>query len=219
MKKLLLSLLLAFASMQAVPCWYSKTSYADHIYSINGQVVHSETKIGDVTEYTHNNNIVVDLPLTVTVKLVSDQEIEIGDHGTSIAGEISRSSLQYRVLPNGNWVTVCNYNSPLGTISKDSEPKAYFGTNNIWPKDLKPGDVIMIRVYVTDGMWQSGYLESDISDKLITVSTKFGQKLSISNRFTYLMDGHELLSYDLGGGWMPHLVTTVVYSGNERPTK
>lgn len=40
-------------------------------------------------------------------------------------------------------------------------PAAYLNRNNIWPKKCRAGDVVMIRLYVTDGSFQSG----DMSDK------------------------------------------------------
>lgn len=77
MKKILLTLALVLTT-SAFPCWYSKTCYTDYIYSINGQTIHSETKDGETVQYMHKNNIVVDFPITVTVKLVSDQTIDVG---------------------------------------------------------------------------------------------------------------------------------------------
>ena len=97
---------------------------------------------------------------------------------------IVNCTLQYRVLPNGNWVTVKQYSTPCGTIPFTAPPFTYFGQNNIWPKDIKEGDVIMVRIYITDGMYQSGNAIDLCEDKLTNVSTEKGIKRTLPN-FTY----------------------------------
>ena len=93
--------------------------------------------------------MVVDFPGTVMAKLVSDTKIVVDDSHS--VPEILRGALQYRVLPSGSWVTVADYETPTGSIPPSMPPAAYFGRNNVWPKNCKAGDVIMIRMYVTDG--------------------------------------------------------------------
>lgn len=167
MKKLavLLAAVMAYGTT-AFGCWYKFYNYEDYIYSINNREVHAESiKITDknnkVVTYRVKNNMVVDFPLSVAVKLVSQDKVILDDSNgnptdTGIEkDEVLSCALQYRVLPNGNWVTVQKYETPTGTIPNSYPPNFYFGRNNIFPK-CKPGDVIMIRVYVTDGVWQSG---------------------------------------------------------------
>jgi len=86
----------------------------------------------------------------VNVKLTSESAVQFSEEAKP---EIVTCVLQYRVLPKGNWITVKEYLTPSGTIPFTAPPFAYFGKNNIWPKDIKPGDVIMIRLYITDGMY------------------------------------------------------------------
>ena len=61
--------------------------------------------------------MVVDFPISVSVKLVSNDEVVLSDENgnkvtvpnelpNNVKKEIISCALQYRVLPNGNWVTV-----------------------------------------------------------------------------------------------------------------
>ena len=93
----------------------------------------------------------VDFPVTAVMKLVSNSKIILDDKTKK--PEILRCMLQYRVLPRGNWITVEEYSTPTGSIPMSFPPAAYLGRNNIWPKNCKAGDVIMIRLYVTDGQF------------------------------------------------------------------
>ena len=202
-------------------CWYCKSNYTDYIYTINDKVVNEQsTNASGVCSYTVRNNQVVDFPLTVSMRLISKDTIDLNDGSkTDYCREIVGGRLQYRILPGGNWTTVQQQTQPMGYISKDSAPGTFFGNNNIWPKGLKAGTVIMIRLYVTDGMWQSGTLANACSDKLTTVSTQYGDRTSLPDSFQYSLDGTELLANDLGGAWYPHFCVTVVYSGSERPIR
>jgi hypothetical protein len=191
------------------------SQHTDYIYSINDKVI-LEKFVGNVLGYKITNNQIVDLPLTVSVKLISDTIVNNYDGHTSIVGNVVRCALQYRVLPNGEWTTVVNYNTKMETITESEPAKTYFGKNNIYPKGLKAGDAIMIRVYATDGMWQSGDLSSMCSNNLVEVDTKYGKVLSLPNTFNYNVTASSLLNVDLGGTWYPHLCCTVIYSGNER---
>lgn len=67
-----------FAAMASFGCWYNRISYNDYIYGVNNFERHAEATIakGDdgkaLTTYTVKNNMTVDFPVTVTMKLVSD---------------------------------------------------------------------------------------------------------------------------------------------------
>lgn len=75
--------LVAVTALQAVACWYQKTNYNDYIFSVNNVERHTslvktiETgsqKVKSIT-YTVVNNMVVDFPLTVIIKLTSENPI------------------------------------------------------------------------------------------------------------------------------------------------
>jgi len=79
MNKLLATFTAAvLATTTAFGCWYNRISYNDYIFGVNNFERHTEatvTKGGDgkaVTTYHVENNMVVDFPVTVTMKLVSD---------------------------------------------------------------------------------------------------------------------------------------------------
>lgn len=155
------------------------------------------------------------MPITVNVKLTSGSTVQFSEEAKP---EIVTCVLQYRVLPKGNWVTVKEYLTPSGTIPFTAPPFAYFGKNNIWPKDIKAGDVIMIRLYITDGMYQSGNLLDKCEDKLQSVSTAMGTKFTLPD-FDYIIGQTPLLEYDLGGGWYPNQCITVIWSGKTRAVR
>lgn len=231
MKKLavLLAAVIAYGTT-AFGCWYKFYNYEDYIYSINNREVHTQQvivtdKSQNKVQYTVKNNMIVDFPISVSVKLVSNDEVVLNDqNGNNVTlskekQEIISCALQYRVLPNGNWVTVQKYETASGTIPSSYPPNFYLGRNNIFPK-CKKGDVIMIRLYVTDGIWQSGDPASMCADKLIQIGNPVsgGTSMSLNNSYTFnLEDGAR--DYNLGGNWAPNLVTTVIWSGKTRAVK
>ena len=242
MKKLgvLLAAVAAFTTT-AFGCWYKFYNYEDYIYAVNNRQIHTESvvvtdKVNKKITYTVKNNKVVDFPISVSVKLVSNDAVVLNDNEggtvtiTNSKPEIISCALQYRVLPNGNWVTVQKYETETGTIPSSYPSNFYLGRNNIYPK-CKPGDVIMIRVYVTDGIWQSGN-PSSFCDKYLNGTAEEKQAIggwhlnevtnqqiwSLKDTITFNMsDGAAGL--DLGGSWAPNLVTTVIWSGKTRAVK
>lgn len=231
MKKLavLLAAVIAYGTT-AFGCWYKFYNYEDYIYSINNREVHTQQvivtdKLQNKVQYTVKNNMVVDFPISVSVKLVSNDEVVLNDqNGNNVTlseekKEIISCALQYRVLPNGNWVTVQKYETASGTIPNSYPPNFYLGRNNIFPK-CKKGDVIMIRLYVTDGIWQSGDPANMCADKLVQIDNPVsnGKSLSLNDSYTFNMeDGAR--DHNLGGNWAPNLVTTVIWSGKTRAVK
>lgn len=222
MKKTL-ALLAMMVATRVFPCQQQAKafSYQDYIYGINNfvtvsQVQTTEDENGVKTHYTVRNNQEVDLPLTVFVKLTSNTMIGATEGEQK---EMIRAKLQYRILgktsstDSSDWITVRDLSKPQGTISKAAPPGAYFGRNNIDPYNIQPGDVIMIRYYVTDGTWQSGVEANKCKSLLTTV----GGKYTLPNSYDYTYEGSPI--YDLGDGWQPHFVTTVIWSGKRRPTK
>lgn len=231
MKKLavLLAAVIAYGTT-AFGCWYKFYNYEDYIYSVNNREVHTESvqmtnKNNKVITYTVKNNMVVDFPISVAVKLVSNDKVVLDGEDIVSKPEVISCALQYRVLPNGNWVTVQKYETPTGTIPSTYPPNFYLGRNNIFPK-CNPGDVVMIRVYVTDGIWQSGDPSSlcdfykDSSDVGAIIENPVNNKSTrtLKSNMTFnLQNG--AASLNLGGNWAPSLVTTVIWSGKTRAEK
>lgn len=223
MKKKALSAIGAILlTLPALACWYKRINYIDYIYAVNGvkdvvtyEIVEDASKNTTFQHYTVKNNTVVDLPITVDVKLTSGSAVQFSEEAKP---QIVTCVLQYRVLPKGNWVTVKEYTTPSGTIPFKAPPFAYFGKNNIWPKDIKPGDAIMIRLYITDGMYQSGNLLEMCDDKVVNVSTPMGTKKTLPD-FDYTIGQTPLADYDLGGNWYPNQCVTVIWSGKTRPIR
>lgn len=165
MKKLLLLLILSISTV-SLACWYNYYNYEDYIYGINNFERHSGIQFinenGKMTsKYTVSNNMVVDFPISVSMKITSDSTVN-GTHKP----EVMYCALQYRVLPYGEWVTVAEHDFKAGSIPLNALPNFYLGKNNINPIGCKKDDVIMIRLYVTDGTWQSGELDDMCADKL-----------------------------------------------------
>ena len=209
---------------QTFGCWYNRISYNDYIYGVNSFERHAEATIAKedgkaTTTYHIENNMVVDFPVTVSVKLVSDSQVILDDETKK--PELLRCALQYRVLPNGSWTTVEEYKVPTGKIPMASSPATYLGKNNVWPKKCKAGDVVMIRLYVTDGSFQSGDLADKCEDQLgYGKSTKFPDKYTLPDLFDYTPhESSSMIAVDLGGMWTPQYVVTVVYSGKTRPVQ
>jgi hypothetical protein len=220
MKKLI-ALLIASISYVSSACWYRYYNYEDYIYGINNfdrfASIEFVTESGkQSSKYTVKNNMVVDLPLSVSMKLVSNSNVN-----GAAKPEIKYCALQYRVLPYGEWVTVAEHQFSTGNIEFDELPKFYLGKNNINPLNCKKDDVIMIRLYVTDGVWQSGELDSLCTEHLKTNwdGNKRKDLLTLQDTYSYTLKEQDNNLYDLGGNWLPHFVTTVIFSGNYRPIR
>lgn len=79
----------------------------------------------------------------------------------------------------------------------------------------------MVRLYVTDNAgWHSGNPSSLCTDAGLytsnsltyTVTGKLGQNGAVSS--TSIEP-----NYDMGGGWYPHYVVTLIYSGHKKPVQ
>lgn len=219
MKKFI-ALATLFISFTVSACWYNFYNYEDYIFGVNNFERHSDVEFvtedgKTTTRYNVKNNMVVDFPISVSMKLTSDSTVNNVDKP-----EIIYTALQYRVLPDGEWITVAEHDFNAGQIPLDAAPSFYLGRNNINPLNCKKDDVIMIRLYATDGQWQSGDL-SDMCDKKLGHFEGNRRKdlLTLQDSYEYTLATQDIYNYDLGGNWLPHLVTTVIFSGNYRPVR
>lgn len=189
MKKLLTTILL-FVSLAASACWFTLANFnAVYISGVNNYVSHYE-EVGDIQSATYHNGQVVAMPLTVWVKVgprTADQPGEAA--GTK---QIVRIALQYKILPGGQWVTVRDYANPDWIVDFDA-PVPLFGTGCI-NVNVGSGMEMLIRLYVTDGIYESGDLWSDITTQVPDTAT-------LSSGGTY------------DGGWSAPHVMRVKISG------
>lgn len=234
-KYILSSVALAVTGI-ALACWYQKADYNDYIAVVNNSVKHTvlvekieTSSAAKAIRYTIDNQMTVDFPVTVTMKLTSEQPIIIDDAFSltaNVAAQPQPSSriskiqavLEYRVLPNGSWVKVSEYSIETGRLPDSYPPAAYLGRNNIWPRGLSAGDKIMVRLYVTDGQWQSGDPDSKCDARATTPEREYRYDFP---HYEYIVQKTGVIDVegesDLGGGWLPQYVVVLEYSGKTRP--
>ena len=189
MKKLLATILL-FASLAVSACWFTEANFnATYIAGVNNFFAHyiEEATIG---EASYSNGMTVAMPLTVWVKVsprTADQPLEVA--GTK---EIVRAVLQYKILPSGSWVTVKDYNNPDWDMNFE-EAVPLFGMNCI-NINVAAGTQMLIRTYFSDGTYETGDLNTDITSSVPNTAT-------LSSGGTY------------EGGWSAPHVMRVIISG------
>lgn len=165
-KKLLASVFL-FTALMASACWFTEANFnATYISGVNNYFVHYD-EAADIEEAVYYNGMTVAMPLTVWVK-VSDRE---ADQQGEVAGTkpIIRAMLQYRVLPAGSWVTVKDYNNPDWDMNFTGAVPL-FGSNCI-DLNLPNGTEILIRLYLSDGIYETGYLSELVTDYIPDIAT------------------------------------------------
>lgn len=188
MKSLFAALLIGIASV-ASACWFTAENFnRDYIAGVNNYFVHYD-ETTNIANATYRNGSSVSLPITVWVKVGP----RMNSDGQLMA--IQKAVLQYKILPAGEWVTVrtiYNYSFPI----QWALPVALFGNNNIDPQ-ISAGTEILIRVYLTDGVFETGDLNVDITSSVPDRATK--------------NSGAE---YE--GGWTAPFVYRVIYNGKRR---
>lgn len=224
-KKFIIASLFLLTSVQA--CWWTSFSYDNnYIYAVNNFKIHylapntTDSRDPDAAANTsgsnqvYKNNMYVDLPITVYVKINSDNTL-------AASNPITKAVLQYRIKRSGSWLTswttVKEINNPVtATTTWDiatgqntsvsamfDKPIPLFGNGTISPKSLQSGDVIYIRYYITDGVVQSGDLDEPLNS------------LSLSN-YEYLQNMSTNQYNNYGGGWTAPFVTSVIWTGMYR---
>lgn len=187
MKKLLTTILL-FASLAVSACWFTEANFnVAYIAGVNNFFAHYvEAETIGAASYT--NGMTVAMPLTVWVKVsprTADQPDEVA--GTKA---ITRAVLQYKILPSGDWVTVKDYDTPDWDLDFDGAVPL-FGMNCI-NAAVAAGTQMLIRVYLSDGTYETGDLEADITS-------------AVPNTATLASGG----SYE--GGWSaPHVMRVII---------
>jgi hypothetical protein len=217
MKKFLTTLFLT-ASIIAQACWFTEGSYdKTYISSVNGKYFHYIS--GDISTVKFAHNFQVDLPLTVQIK-VENRLIDEYD-GTL---EIKRAILQYKIERNGKTVkpftTVkelvnkkyaqamnIKTGSPITWKMNFASPVNLFGSGgkiNIPNSQIQKGDVIIIRIYLDDGIYTNGNLSDDITSA------------DIDNQITSGKNYQEASKIKIKNRWQAPHVFKVIYSGKRR---
>lgn len=195
LKSLLSSVLLA-VSLVANACWFTEDNFnGNYIAFLTGDIVHySPTAV--ISNATYYNGQTVAMPFTVFVKVSNRFDEESGSNS------IKRAILQYKVLPNGEWVTVKDINNPDWDMDFQN-PVALFGRNTINIPGLENNTEILIRLYLSDGIYETGNLSSDISGDAIP---------DVAN-------GPVPSEIEYSGGWTAPFVMRVKVSDKIRPTR
>lgn len=191
MKRFFISLLTCF-TITSLACWFTEGDFnKDYIAGANNYFSHY-TAASTFDEAIYNNDYYIALPLTVFVKVAPISE----SYGKEIL--LTKAILQYKKAGSTTWIDV---KTVSGVKLKYDVPVAIFGRNiEIDEKDpLAKDDVFFIRVYLTDGTSETGDLNSDIDENLVTS----------------VMDRN---SGDLGGGWTAPFVFRLQFNGNRRPS-
>lgn len=203
MKKILTTLTVIAATLISSACWFTESNFnATYIASVNGSAVHY-SPVESINQATYTNGQTVDLPLTIQVK-VSDR---FGDQeGESGTRPIVKAILQYKIIrQNGqttNFVTVKTLDNPTWKMNF-SNPVNLFGRDGIIDipeSSISSGDEIIVRIWLSDGVFQTGDLNTDITKDQVPDS----QSYSAGN-------------INIGtGGWQAPHVFRVVFSGKRR---
>ena len=188
-KKILLASLFCIA-FTSLACWFTNDNFnSDYIAGANNYVAHY-TPVLNINDVVYYNGMDIALPITLFVKVSP-----LYNDGT--LRNIQRAVLQYRIGTSGSWVTVKTV-TRLSDLDF-SQPVALFGKNiiDIPSSQISANTYIYIRVYLTDGVYETGDLNADITN-------------TVADQIT---DG----SLNLGGGWTPAFVFKVKYNGKRRP--
>lgn len=159
MKKFLTSLVLTSALLVQA-CWFTTENFnGNYIAGANNFVEHY-TPVESINSAVYHNGGSVSLPLTVYVRITESKSTQ---QGQTVSGQVQIAILQYKVKHNntwGKWKTVKKYSNTSWSLY-NTKPTAFFGKENINPKGLVSGDEIMVRLYLSDGVYETGDLDVD----------------------------------------------------------
>lgn len=206
MKKLLAAVF-AVSTMSVFACWFTESSFnATYIASVNGKVVHYRY-VPETTKdaAVYNNGQAADLPITVQVKVSNRTE-----QGQALT--IKTAKLQYKIVRQDGtstpFITVktidkpswkMNFNNPVNLFGRD-------GIINIPDNQISKDDEIIIRLWLDDGIYNTGDINADITvDQVHNV-----QKESPN---TSAGEGSVIIGTD---GWAAPHVFRVKFSGKRR---
>ena len=186
--KRLLTILFFIFSLTAFCCWFTEENFnGSYLAGVNG--LSRYTEVGSLAEAEYLNGIPVALPMTVYVKVTPH-------HFESGSTAITSAVLQYKILPDGKWVTVKRIQNVSWAMDFPI-PVALFGKNCIDVRNIASGTEILIRVYFSAGLFESGDLQTDITE-------------NVPDKATASSGG----KYE--GGWTAPMVFRVIWNGKRR---
>lgn len=177
-------------------CWFNQDNFnGNYIAFLTGDVIHY-SPTGLISDSVYYNGQTVEMPFTVFVK-IGDR---FDDNDSKVS--IKRAVLQYKILPDGEWITVKDINNVSWELDFQN-PVALFGRNSINIPNITANTEILIRVYLTDGIYETGNLDVDISEDNVLDTAR----------------GSNSTEVNYEGGWTAPFVMKVKISGEERPTR
>ena len=247
LKKTITSLILG-AALGALACQYTpqtptpesswrKYQRCFYLSGVNSPDNHiAGVSTGSTVSYTALNHQTVHLPLTV---YVSAADVS-GSSTTGAGAELSGITmmLQYRVLPDTTWHTAATKKFSAGDIAIMTKKKL-FGSAQI-DCQASPGDVILIRLYLTVDTYSqissegrtlstSSNLENaDPTSDVVTSAADISASETSSFSRYYLAPGLHLASTEADrqanlvtyqDGWTPQFVMAVTVGNKRRPGK
>lgn len=148
MKKLLTAVLLA-ATFMANACWFTELNYNKHyIARINTTVVFPENAVW-------TGNPIIALPAGKQ-NVPAQIWIKLQPRGEAGAPQIEEALLQYKKLPDGQWITfkALNKNQLNWNIDFNKEVEL-FGPNVFDPPGATENDEYLIRLWFYDGLYEN----------------------------------------------------------------
>lgn len=178
-KHLIILSLLTF-NVSVFACWFTEENFnKTYIAGVNNYFAHYNISTS-ITNARYSNGMTVSSPLDVLVCI----------NPINSDSPILEARLQWKYVDQSYWHTI-----KILTPFSSSIPLPLFGGLPFPENDTSE---IMLRLYVTDGINESGDLSVDIPASAITP----------------VMD---VSSPSMPGGWTPPFVMTVKFSGKPRP--
>jgi len=258
LKKLLATLILSAAALGALACqyepptptpqptWrgYQRCFYLSGVNAPDNHIAGFAYN-GGILSYTAVNHQTVHLPLTVYVgaaDLAGSYYAPTTGNLAGVGAELSgiTMTLQYRVLPDTTWHTAATKKFSAGDLAIMTKKKL-FGSAQI-DCEASPGDVILIRLYLTvetytqissegQTLSTSSNLENaDPTSEVVSASSDIAASETIQFYVSgkYLAPGLNLSStntihnntyVNYQDGWTPQFVMAVRIANKRRPGK
>lgn len=199
----------AFLLAASAPaCWFADGSISfddNHISYLTGDVKHvTKTEDG---KWTITNDQKVALPFTLYIKVSPHKRG--GDTGNGDGQQIKKAVLQYRILgktgaakaapaaAENPWVTVKEIDNPSWDMDFEN-PVALFGRDCVDIPGLTEETEIVVRLYLSDGVYETGPLESKSEEGSESETDPYG---SIQQSITVNGTTAEHDGFKLSEGW------------------
>ena len=219
------------------PSWrkYQRCFYLSGVNSPDNHIAGISSNGSGVFSFTALNHQTVHLPLTVYVSAA-----DISDSGATTTGagaelEGITMTLQYRILPDTTWHTAATKKFSAGDLAIMTKKKL-FGSAQI-DCEASPGDVILIRLYLTVETYtqisseggtlstSSNLENADPTSEVVASAADISATETSTFSSSYLSPGLHLTSSQYANimtyqdGWTPQFVMAVTIGNKRRPGK